>query len=598
LDNLTPSTLVEVLARRAADTPDGLAFLWLANGEVESTRLSWGGLDRRARVLACTLEARGMRGRTALLLFPEDGLDFLVALFGCFQAGVVAIPAPTPRFSSRLERLKTLVGDARPALALTTTGLAPRFRDGLGLDCLALEDCLAGDPPRPPLPSPDDLAYLQYTSGSTSSPRGCRITHRNLLSNLRMLQEAWKIPEGRAIVSWLPLFHDMGLVGDALHGVLAGCPCVLMAPLAFLARPLRWLEAISRFRAYSSGAPDFAYDLCVRRTTPEERPRLDLSCWKVACNAAEPVRAGTLERFAAAFADCGFDPASFRPSYGLAEATAQVTTGPPTVLGVDLEALGQGRVEVGPHTLVGAGTPWAGCRVEIVDPESGHPCPPNRIGEIWVAGPHVAEGYQNRPQETQRVFRARLGGDPFLRTGDLGFRRDGVLFVTGRLKDVLILNGRTVYPQDLELTAESCHEAFRPGHGAAFPVEVEERERVAFAWELASAEIAPEAAIASLRRALAAEHGLDLQAIALVRRGSLPRTSSGKVQRHACRQRFLEGGLREVMRWTAPAPGGEGASRPLRRGARCTPGMDPLVGPGSAGGDPAGIPNEACGTWG
>ena len=559
MDNVTPSTLVEVLARRAADTPDGLAFQWLANGEVESVRLTWGELDRRARVLARDLETRGMRGRPALLLFPEDGLDFLVALFGCFQAGVVAIPAPTPRFSSRLERLRTLVEDARPALSLTTKGLAPRFRDGLDLACLALEDCLPGDPPRLPLPSPDDLAYLQYTSGSTSSPRGCRITHRNLLGNLRMLDEAWEIPEEGAIVSWLPLFHDMGLVGDALHAVLAGCPCILMGPLAFLARPMRWLEAISRFRAFSSGAPDFAYDLCVRRTTPEERARLDLRCWKVACNAAEPVRASTLERFAAAFADCGFDPASFRPSYGLAEATAQVTTGHPTLLGVDLDALGKGRVEVGPHALVGAGTPWAGCRVEIVDPESARPCPPNRIGEIWVAGPHVAEGYQNRPQESERVFRARLEGeeDLFLRTGDLGFQREGVLFVTGRLKDVLILNGQTFYPQDLERTAESCHEAFRPGHGAAFPIEVEERERVAFAWELASGEVDREEAVFSLRRALAAEHGLDLQAIALVRKGTLPRTSSGKVQRHACRQRFLEGGLQEVSRWTASAPGAE-----------------------------------------
>ncbi len=551
---MNPSTLVEVLQQRAADTPDGLAFLWLVDGETEGQRLTWAELDRRARLVACHLVAEGLRGQPALLAFPEDGLDFLVALFGCFYGGVVAIPAPVPRFSSRLQRLRALALDSRPARVLTVSRLVGRLEEGLEVPCLALDD-LAAAPATPlALPDPGDLAYLQYTSGSTARPRGCMISHHNLLSNLKMLQQAWAIPPGRAIVSWLPLFHDMGLVGDALHAVRIGSRCILMPPLAFLARPARWLQAISRYRAFSSGGPDFAFDLCVRRCSLEEKANLDLSRWQVACNASEPVRPGTLERFCAAFASCGFQPAAFRPSYGLAEATAQVTSGPTTTLGLDARALEQGRVAPGAHLLVGAGPAWADCRVEIVDPQTLVRCPEDQIGEIWVSGPHVAGGYWNHPDESERVFRARLehDGAPFLRTGDLGFLRQGILYVAGRLKDVLILRGRTIYPQDLELSAEACHEAYRPGHGAAFPVELQDQERLAFAWELANRATDPEEAMAALRQAIALEHGLDVHAIVLVRRGTIPRTSSGKVQRHACRTMFLEGGFQEIACWTAP----------------------------------------------
>lgn len=579
-----PSSLAEIVQRRAAAAPDWLAYLWLVDGEREGPRLSWGDLDRRARVVARHLVGQGLRGERVLLLFPEDGLEFLVGLFGCFYGGVVAVPAPTPRFASRVHRLDALVRDAAPAGVLTVSRLQERLSEDLGLPCHAtdaLPDRAIGEPALP-LPRSEDLAYLQYTSGSTSDPRGVMISHGNLLANVRMLHESILVPPGGCFVSWLPLFHDMGLVVDAMHAALVGGPCLLMAPMAFLARPLRWLKALSAHRGWFSGAPNFAYELCVARTTEEERRGLDLSCWRLAYSSSEPVRAATLQRFAEAFAVSGFDPEAFWPSYGLAEATAMVTTGPASFLDLDPEALGRDAVAPGDRTVVGCGLPTRECQVRIVDPETRTACAPDRVGEIWVRGAQVALGYWNRPGEAA-TFQAHLadtGEGPFLRTGDLGILREGRLYVTGRRKDILILQGRNLYPQDLEATAEACHPAFRPGFGAAFPVDVGGQERVAFAWEAADRSLEREEALSALRAAVAGEHGVDVHIVVLARKGSIPRTSSGKIRRGACRAMFLEGRLPEVARWTADREaqgglaGGWGQDRSVARSTSGTRGRE------------------------
>ena len=356
----------------------------------------------------------------------------------------------------------------------------------------------------------------------------------------------------------------MGLIGGVIQTLYCGGSSTLFSPVSFLQRPIRWLQAISRTGATISGAPNFAYELCVEKTTPEERAGLDLSRWRVAFNGAEPVRPETLDRFAGAFAPAGFRREAFLPCYGLAEATLLVSGGPsgspPVVLSVDAEALGRGEVAESSQTgqskyLASSGEVAAGHRVVIVDPSTRIPCAEDRVGEIWVSGPSVAEGYWGRPEETQETLRASLsrgGVGPFLRTGDLGFLKDGMLFVTGRLKDLIILRGRNVYPQDVEWTAERCHPALRAGGAAAFAVEVDGEERLAIVQEIErhSDGAETEEVIAAIRRAVAEQLDIEVHAIRLIRTLSLPRTSSGKVQRHLCREGFLAGSLEVVAEWT------------------------------------------------
>ena len=390
------------------------------------------------------------------------------------------------------------------------------------------------------------------------------ITHGNLLHNSALIHDCFgSTPEGRGVF-WLPLFHDMGLIGGVIHTIYCGGSSTLLSPVHFLHRPIRWLQAISRTGATISGAPNFAYELCVEKTTPEQRADLDLSCWRVAFNGAETVRPETLDRFAEAFAPAGFRREAFLPCYGLAEATLLVSGGPsgspPVVLSVDAEALGRGEVAAArqPHQgkcLASSGEVAAGHRVAIVDPSTRSQCTDDRIGEIWVSGPSVAGGYWGRTAETQETLRANLseGGEgPFLRTGDLGFLKDGMLFVTGRLKDMIILRGRNVYPQDVEWTAERCHPALCAGGAAAFAVEVDGEEQLAIVQELnrhfdraVTGEV-----IAAIRRAISDQFDIEVHAIRLIQPLSLPKTSSGKVQRHVCRQGFLAGSLEIVAEWT------------------------------------------------
>jgi amino acid adenylation domain-containing protein len=576
------SSLVEILLERIRHSPHRLAYGFLVDGEREEDRLTYAELGRRACAVAALLQQRCAPGDRALLVQPP-GLGFIAAFLGCLAARVVAVPVHPPRRHSGISRLCAIARDTRPAVLLSTPALLGRLRAGQA-ECpeLAGAEVVATDGLDPALAErwvepdvdPDALAFLQYTSGSTSEPRGVRVTHANLIHNERMIADAFGQSADSVILGWLPLFHDMGLIGNVLQPLYLGAPCWLMSPLAFLQRPARWLEALSRYRATTSGGPDFAYDLCVRKVGEAERSALDLSSWSLAFSGSEPVRAETLDRFAAAFAPCGFRRTAFYPCYGLAEATLFVTggtrgTAPPvrTFAAAELAASRAMPVPAGApgaRPLVGCGRPWGGQRVVIADPQSGAECPPGRLGEIWIAGPSVADGYVGQPEGTEQTFRAHLAdgsGPPFLRTGDLGFLDGGDLFVAGRLKDLIILRGRNLYPQDVERTAERAHPDLRLGGAAALSLETEEGERLAIVLEVerrAAAEV--EVVAAAVRQAVAAEHEAQVQAVVLIRAGALPKTSSGKVQRRACREAWLAGDLAVVgesilgARAVAPAP--------------------------------------------
>jgi acyl-CoA synthetase (AMP-forming)/AMP-acid ligase II len=596
-DNL-PS-LVELLRRRAAVGADALAFTFLADGETERDRLTYAALDAQARAIAATLAERGVApGARAILLFPP-GLDFIAAFFGALYAGVVAVPCYPPHPSQvarSLARLVAVTGDAEPSIVLCSTGtidLAPIIArhaptmatlPWLATDTIHL---VRSDEWSQPDVGTDTLAFLQYTSGSTASPRGVMVTHGNLLHNLAYAHDIEENTPESTSVSWLPVIHDMGLIEGVLQPAYAGYPAYLMAPTAFLQRPIRWLRAISRYRATNSGGPNFAYDLCTRKITPEQRDTLDLSSWSVAYNGAEPIRHDTLIAFHRAFEPCGFRWRSFYPVYGLAEATLVVSSGrrldEPVTHVVAAPALGEGRLvpasgEGQTSSLVACGPVGSGTHVAIVDPDTLLPLGDGLVGEVWIASPSVARGYWRRHEDTEKTFNATLPDDDrrYLRTGDLGAWIDGQLAIVGRIKDMLIVHGMKYAPQDLENTAERQHAAIRPGCAAAFAavgggpdgeeivlaVEIDRRQLEMGREDRDSLRTAEGTGAAGLRvlddlamrihRAVFDEHGIQLHGVLLVHPGGVPRTSSGKVRRHACAQAYGRAELREIHRW-APA---------------------------------------------
>jgi len=562
-------TLGKVLRKRAGEHPSRVAFTFLSNGETESGALTYAELDRQAAAIGAALKNSGAEGRPVLLLFPS-GLHYVAAIFGCFYSGAVAVPTYPPRPGRADARMAGIAADSGAGVALTTSALLPALRSQfekahgwermhwIATDLLLEQagwDC-------PPVAIEEDKpALLQYTSGSTSAPRGVIVTHANLLATQRMLQAAFEHCEDSTHVSWLPIFHDMGLA-NVLNPVFLGATCFLMQPATFVQRPMRWLRMISRHRASTSMAPNFAYDLCARAATAEDIPTLDLSSWTLALNGAEPVRHATLERFAATFAPCGFRRETFYPAYGLAEATVFVTGGPkwaePPSLSVSAAALARHSVvpaaatDPQSRTFVGCGKTWMGTGVRIVDPDTMRECEPDRIGEIWVAGPQVAQGYWRNPVETAASFGARLsdtGEGPFLRTGDLGFIRSDQLYITGRLKNVIVVDGRNCYAEDIEQAALESHPALRPGHCAAFAVDVEDQERLVIVAEIDRRYRPAERGdageiILAIRRSVAEIHDVTVYAVAPVSSGSIPMTSSGKVQRHGCARAYLAGTLK------------------------------------------------------
>ncbi|WP_437785443.1 amino acid adenylation domain-containing protein [Sorangium sp. So ce1097] len=567
--SVAPDTLADLLRARAALHPGRCAFTFLADGEEDERSLSYAALDAEARALAARLGQEVRPGDRALLVLPS-GLEFLVALFGCLYAGVVAVPLYPPGAGRPLAALRAIAASSGAAIALTQRALLGALAPSgtaeppLGaLRAIAVDDT---DPSlaerfRPPPISPGDPAILQYTSGSTALPRGVIVDHACALANERMIAAAFEHDERSTFVGWLPLHHDMGLIGNVLQPLFIGARSVLLSPAHFLERPMRWLEAVSRYCAHTSGGPSFAYELCARKIEPARRSDLDLSGWRIAFNGAEPVRAATIARFTNAFRPFGFRPEAFYPCYGLAEATLFVTGGhkgqPPCVRAIDAEALRAGRADpvaptaAGAREVVGCGRPAGGLELLIVSPESRAPCAAGEVGEVWIAGPSVAAGYHGRPEETRETFGARLadGRGPFLRTGDLGFLLDGELFIAGRRKDVIILRGRCHHPHDLEATAGRCHPALRAGGGAAFGVEDGDEERAVLVHEVAPGELDGDEVIQAIRGAIAEEHGVQPAAVVLVARGGVPRTSSGKTQRQLCRERFARGELPAVAAW-------------------------------------------------
>jgi|GEM_PF-375899 len=570
-----PSTnLVDVLRFRTKQRPDAFAFTFLRDGEGDEEHLSFEALDRRARLIGAFLQQHQAAGKRVLLLYPP-GIQFITAFFGCLYAGAVAVPAYPPRVNGKLTRLQAIAIDAQPTHGLTNTATVTRLKpqaaelDALkNLQWLDTDELLQSEELisnwRPPVIDDHTLAFIQYTSGSTGQPKGVMISHRNLLHNQRLIKTAFRHPEYGRIIGWLPLYHDMGLIGNVLHTIYTSSWCVLMSPVAFIQRPVRWLDAITRYKAQTSGGPSFAYDLCTRKVTADQRATLHLSSWQVAFNGAEPVRADVLERFAAMFESCGFRRDAFHPCYGLAESTLLVTgrpaNGPPVTRTILPEPLEQRRVvkasagETNTRTFVGCGESLCGQQIKIVDPDTRKECAPDAIGEIWVRGDSVARGYWNRPEQTAETFQARLAQDdegPFLRTGDLGFISDGELFLTGRLKDLIIINGRNHYPQDIERTIEQSYSGIRPGCVAAFAVEIEGEERLVTVQEIERANLRTLNAgdvEDAIREAVSVNHELELHAVVLLKPGSIPKTTSGKLQRQLCVKMFLAGDFIPVTR--------------------------------------------------
>lgn len=574
------STFIDLLQYRASKTPDRTAFIFLEEGESETARITYAELHQRARAIGAWLQLHKATGERVLLLYPS-GLDYIASLFGCMYAGAVAVPAYPPRHNRTLDRLEGIIHDAQPAFALTTKDIQSKM-ESLDGDSTKLRRMNVVDTDRidksfaefwfHPFLSERSLAFLQYTSGSTATPKGVMLSHANLLFNERLIQKIFQQTEKSVVVGWLPLYHDMGLIGSVLQPIYNGSSCILMPPTAFLQQPVRWLQTISRYHATTSGGPNFAYELCARKIDEEQKATLDLSTWNVAFNGAEPIRVESIEHFTKTFGPYGFTAKAFRPCYGLAEATlivsGQKKSGPPLVKRVEAEALTYDRVVQATdgtdhaRPLIGCGHAL-GQELIIVNPETLTRCAASRVGEIWVSGRGVAQGYWNNPGETKAVFRAYLanGDGPYLRTGDLGFKHKNELFITGRLKDLIIIRGVNHYPQDIEHTVQRAHENLMNHRGASFSIEADGEEQLAVVHELRPRRQTDfDELVRAIRHAVAREHGVNVSTVALVKPGAVPVTTSGKIQRRACRQALLANSLEVLKVWQESATGSDEVS--------------------------------------
>ncbi|MDR2756309.1 MAG: aminotransferase class I/II-fold pyridoxal phosphate-dependent enzyme [Planctomycetaceae bacterium] len=573
-----PPDLIQLVQYRAATQPKESAFIYLTNGIDEEVVMSNTCLDQSARRIAAWLQQQNMFGQRVLLLFPP-GLDFIAAFFGCLYAGAIAVPVYPPRKNRSILRIQAVAESAGAAVALTTEDVlkrvgelideAPYLREITWQATTTIQEGLEENWSHPGADA-NTIAFLQYTSGSTGTPKGVILTHGNLIHNSRMIHQGFEHSRTGQGVFWLPSYHDMGLIGGIIQPIYCGRPNVIMSPLTFLQKPFRWLAAITKYHGTTSGGPNFAYDLCVRQITEEQIDQLNLRSWDVAFNGAEPVLAETMETFTRKFERCGFRYEAFYPCFGLAEGTLLVSGGyqkePPMVRLLDVDALSVGKA-VDAVSGTGKVTRQVSSgkniledqRVAIVDPESCIECSERVVGEIWVRGPSIAKGYWNAPEATEQTFHARIADTnegPFMRTGDLGFKIEGELFVTGRIKDLIIIRGVNLYPQDIEMTVQRVDQHLRLLGGAAFMVpddSEKHQEHLVIVQELErrfKGETEP--IFGEIRRAVALEHEIPVEAIVLVKSGSIPKTSSGKIQRHACRNGFLDGSLNEISRWVSP----------------------------------------------
>ncbi len=552
------STFIDVLRDRAIHQPDQEAYCFLTDGELQSARLSYGELDQQVRAVAATLQCLNLRSERVLLIYPP-GLDFVAAFLGCLYAGVVAVPIYPPR--RNFLQVQTVAANAQINAVLTTQALLSNLqqstvlteiRHWLPTDTISIQP--ASDW-QPAAIDAEALAFLQYTSGSTGQPKGVRVSHANLLHNSELIyQKFGHSPKSRGVI-WLPPYHDMGLIGGILQPLYGGFPVTLMSAVAFLQKPIRWLQAISDHRATTSGAPNFAYERCIEKITAAQKANLDLSSWDVAFTGAELIRADTLTRFASAFADCGFCPAAFYPCYGLAEATLFVAGGdkaiPPKQISLSATALQQNRVKLTDSeaslTFVSCGQP-TDQQVVIVNPETQTQCAPDQIGEIWVTGDSITQGYWNQPELSAQTF-TEYAQATYLRTGDLGFLYENELYITGRIKDILIIRGRNYYPQDIERTAERSHPALSHDCGAAFITEIDQVEQLIIVQEVKRESwrlVNTEEVVTAIRAAISQEYQLQVYTVQLLQPGAIPKTSSGKIKRYACREAFNNNSLRGI----------------------------------------------------
>ncbi|VEP13142.1 Polyketide synthase family protein [Hyella patelloides LEGE 07179] len=573
-------TFVDRIQGIVAKHPEKNAVTFLQDGETESSCLSYQKLQERAKAIATVLQSYHATGERALLLY-QPGIEFVTAFLGCLYAGVVAVPAYPPRANRSIERLLSVVSDADAKFALTTTDLAEKIahkfeeEGNTSLQFIATDTTktnLAADWYRPDINS-ETLAFLQYTSGSTGKPKGVMVCHRNLLANSASINRCFEIVPEHSIVSWLPPYHDMGLIGSILQPIYVGSSLYMMPPVSFLQRPHRWLEVISRYGGTVSGGPNFAYDLCTTQVSEEQKANLDLSSWQVAFSGAEPVRADTIRKFTEYFASCGFRESAFYPCYGMAESTLLITGGSKQVQPIfkDFERakLAEDKAVTDnledAVTLVSSGNNVSGQNLAIVNPDNLEQCAEGNIGEVWAASNSVAQGYWNKTELSEYAFDAILPNYPdvkFLRTGDLGFIKDGELFVTGRLKDLIIIRGRNYYPQDIEFTVDRAHEAIHAGCGAAFAIDIDGQEKLVITYEVKRTHIRKldtATVTKTIRTAILQNHELNPHTIVLLKTASVPKTSSGKIQRHACKAGFIAGTLKVV---------GESINQPTSRSER------------------------------
>ncbi len=576
-----PSTFGELLFERSIIDPPQIVFAHYGSSDEAPQTCSLGALDRQARILAARMLESARHGDRALLLL-NDSRTFVPAFVACLYGGIVAVTTHmSPRRSAN--HLRALIADADPRLIVSSAAELERAGQEILAaieplrDRLMLLESQDADvtPLAAPVARPDDIALLQYTSGSTGRPRGVMVSHANLMAATRAGSALVDPSQGKGwFVSWMPLFHDLGLVGGVLQPLYDGCACALLPPTSFVLRPMRWLSLISDLRAIASSGPNFAYELCVERIGAADRATLDLSSWRVAICGAEPVRAETVARFTEAFAPVGFQAEAFAPCYGLAEATLGVSGvrpgAQPIRLELDADQLREGRLRtarrgatVPRKALIGCGAALPGTRLAIVDPATDARAAPGTIGEIWVSGGQVTAGYWNDPDASEGKMRASLADTPdlvWLCTGDLGFLHNEELFVVGRMDDMLLVRGRNHAPQDIERTAESAdNAALRPNASAAFLAGGAAGEGLVLVAEVRRAKDAENAPhiLASVRGAVAAEHGLDLRGFALLRSNQLPRTTSGKVRRKPTAEDWRADRLACLFRWDAKAEPGD-----------------------------------------
>lgn len=572
---------------RATDKGDATVMSFLGDSGNEEGTLSFAGLDESATKIAAGLVEKGLAGRNLMLLYTP-GLDYVRAFFGCLYAGCVPVPAYPPMGARDIERLKRVVQDCDAGAILSSSMLLPMIEawvanpsNGINIPCIATDAMMANvDASGFTLydSSPDDIAFLQYTSGSTGHPKGVMVSHGNLLANFKQIMSVFA--EGKSVeemssdlkaVIWLPPFHDMGLIGGILTPLFIAAKVTLMSPLTFLKNPFIWLKTISDMGANISGGPNFSYQYCVRKVKEEQLAELDLSTWQVAFNGAEPIQVDSLNSFADKFGQCGFDKGAFLPCYGLAEATLYVAGSPASrgakVLDADLDHLAKGKLKVAKPEdaadsapLVSSGVLALETDVKIVDPKSERACADGEVGEIWISGPAVASGYWNKPSYSDSVFRATIkddaSGKTYMRSGDLGLMWEDELYVTGRIKELIIVAGRNHYPQDIEFSLQSSNPTYRKGCGAAFSITENGKEELVIMQEVSNS--APgqtdfQQLAISGSKAIASRHGIAAKSIVFIAPGNLPKTSSGKIQRTEAKKMYQHGGFTPLFAWESAA---------------------------------------------